>query len=170
MLLAALVVGFFVSRRIEDVVVRNTANATALYMESFIAPLIQDLASSDHLAPENNAAISNLLHNTPLGSRVASFEIWIKGAKVVAASDADIVGKTFPGSVDIRRAWTGQVVASFDKLDKDENRAEQALDESLLQIYAPIRARQSGQIITIAEFYEVPTQLKADLSKARMTS
>ena len=170
MALAALVIGIWVARRIEDVVVRNTANATALYMESFIAPLIQDLATQDHLDPANDAAISRLLHATPLGSRVVSFKIWTKNATVVAASDPDIVGKTFPGSADIAQAWTGQVVATFDKLDEDENRAEQALGLPLLQIYAPIRARQSGDVIAIAEFYENGLQLKADLSKARLTS
>lgn len=170
MVLAVVAVGFWVSRRIEDAVVRNTANATALYMESFIAPLIQDLATSDHLDPQNGAALSRLLRDTPLGSRVVSFKIWVKGAKVVASSDASIVGKTFPGSEDIRLAWTGQLVASFDKLDEDENRDEQALDMPLLQIYAPIRARDSGNIIAIAEFYEVATQMKSDLTKARLTS
>ncbi len=170
MLLAALAVGYFVSGRIEDVVVRNTANATALYMESFIAPLIQDLATADHLAPDNQAAISRLLHNTPLGRRVVNFKIWSREAKVLASSDAAIVGKVFPGSEDIRQAWGGQVVAIFDKLDEIENRDEQALGVPLLQIYAPIRARQSGDVIAIAEFYENAEQLKTDLSKARMTS
>lgn len=170
MILAATAIGFWVSRRIEDVVVRNTANATALYMESFVSPLVQDLATKDHLSPESDAALGRLLHDTPLGSRVVSFKIWVKGAKVVAASDADIVGKTFPGSADIRLAWTGQLVASFDKLDEDENLDEQALGIPLLQIYAPMRARNSGEIIAIAEFYEIATQLKADLTKARMTS
>lgn len=170
MVLAALVVGFWVSGRIKTDVVRNTANATALYMESFFSPLIQELATSDHLTPEDAAAIARLLHDTPLGSRVVSFKIWVKGAKVVAASDPDIIGKTFPGSEDIKQAWAGQVVGSFDKLDEDENIAEQALGIPLLQIYAPIRARQSGEIIAIAEFYEVATQLQSDLTMARMTS
>lgn len=170
MLLATLVIGFWVARRIEDTVVRNTANATALYMESFIAPLIQDLASTDRLTPENDAALAHLLKDTPLGRRVISFKIWIKGAKVVAASDAAIVGKTFPGSPDIRRAWGGELVSSFDRLDEDENVDEKALGIPLLQIYAPIRARTSGEIIAIAEFYENASQLKLDLSKARMTS
>jgi signal transduction histidine kinase len=169
-LVAALAIGYWVSRRIEDSVVRNTANATALYMESFIAPLIQDLATSDTIAPEDAAAISRLLHDTPLGSRVVSFKIWVKGARIVAASDADIVGKSFPGSADLRLAWAGQVVGSFDRLDEDENVAEAAMGVPLLQIYAPIRARQSGEIIAIAEFYEVATQLKADLTRARTTS
>ena len=170
MALAALVIGLWVARRIEDSVVHSTANTTALYMESFIGPLIQDLATSDHLAPQHADAIAQLLYMTPLGRRVVSFKIWTQGAKVVASSDAAIIGRTFPGSEDIKQAWAGQVVAIFDKLDEDENRAEQALGLPLLQIYAPIRSHRTGDVIAIAEFYENATQLKADLSKARLTS
>ena len=170
MLLATVLVGFWVAARIEDVVVRNTANATALYMESFIAPLAQDLATSDHISDANLAAIERLLTDTALGSRVVSFKIWVKGPKVAAASDAEIVGKTFPITDDIKQAWKGQVVGSFDKLNEDENLAEQAMDMPLLQIYAPIRAHRSGDVIAIAEVYENAAQLKTDLSKVRMTS
>ena len=170
MLIATVVVGFWVAARIEDVVVRNTANATALYMESFIAPLAQDLATSDHISDANLAAIERLLTDTALGSRVVSFKIWVKGPKVAAASNAEIVGKTFPITDDIKQAWKGQVVGSFDKLNEAENLAEQAMNMPLLQIYAPIRAHRSGDVIAIAEVYENAAQLKTDLSKVRMTS
>lgn len=170
MLLAAAAVGFWVAQRIEDAVVRNTANATALYMESFIAPLSQDLATSSTLSDQNRAAMARLLSDTPLGSRVVSFKLWVRGARVEAASDPGIVGKTFPATENIRQAWKGQVMATFNDLGDDEDKAEHAMDVPLLEIYAPIRARGSGEIIAIAEFYEVATQLKSDLSRARMTS
>ena len=57
MLLAMLGVGSWVSTRIERVVVSNTANATALYMESFIAPLTQNLTTDERLTEEARAAI-----------------------------------------------------------------------------------------------------------------
>lgn len=170
MLLASIASGIWVSRRIEDTVVRNAANATALYMESFVAPLIQELAVGADLDLKDREALSHLLTDTPLRSRVVSFKIWTEGAKIVASSDQEIIGKVFPNSEDITRAWSGQIVASFNKLDEDENLDEQALGLPLLQIYVPIRAESSGQIIAVAEFYEIGTQLQADLTKARLTS
>jgi signal transduction histidine kinase len=170
MLLAAIVIGFWVSRRIEDAVVRNTANATALYMESFIAPLSQDLARGQEISATNRAEIARLLTDTPLGSRVVSFKIWVKGPRVVASSDLAIVGKTFPATENVTQAWKGQVMATFNDLVDEEDRAEHALNMPLLEIYAPIRARASGQIIAVAEFYEIATQLRTDLTRARMTS
>lgn len=170
MALATVVVGLFVAARIEAAVVRNAANTTTLYMESFIEPLAQDLARAERLSPRAEAEISNLLHGTALGERVVSFKLWGPGQRVVTASDADLVGRSFPDEADVIEAWKGEVVASFDKLGEAENRGETALGLPLLQIYTPIRERGSGRVIAVAEFYEVATQLKTDLTRARLTS
>ena len=170
MLLATLIVGLWVSGRIEDVVVRNTANATALYMESFIAPLAQDLATLGHLSETNGTALQRLLVKTPLGQRVVSFKLWVKGAKVIASSDPDIIGKSFAPSEDLRAAWSGTVRATFNDLTDVESAAEQAMNLPLLEIYSPIRETATGRIIAVAEFYEIATQLKTDLVRARLTS
>ena len=170
MLLATVVVGLWVSSRIEDIVVRNTANATALYMDSFVAPLSQDLAHQEGLSPDKMAELQRLLVDTPLGRRVVNFKIWVKGAKVVASSDATIIGKTFPPTDNLKEAWTGALKADFNALGDREDENEASLGVPLLEIYSPIRDHDTGDIIGIAEFYEIATQLSADLVKARLTS
>ena len=170
MLLAAVVVGLWVSSRIEEAVVRNTANATALYMESFISPLSQDLATQDQISPANLGALEKLLVETPLGRRVLAFKIWIKGAKVIASSDASIVGKSFEPTANLKSAWTGYVAADFNSLSDLEDEVEAEMGVPLLEIYSPIREKGTGEIIAIAEFYENATQLQTDLIKARVTS
>ncbi len=170
MVLASLIVGLWVSGRIEGVVVRNAANTTALYMESFIEPLAQDMAHSDRMSPENEAAIARLLAGTTLGKRVVSFKLWDGAQRVVASTDPSVIGRSFPEEDDVVEAWAGEVVSSFDRLDAEENAAERALGLPLLQIYTPIRERGSGRVIAVAEFYEVATGLQADLVKARLSS
>jgi signal transduction histidine kinase len=170
MLVATVVVGLFVTARIEEVVVRNTANATALYMESFISPLTQDLVDLDRLNDENHVALDRILIETPLGRRVVSFKIWVRGAKVVVSSDQSIEGKTFEPTENLKRAWGGEVSAEFNALKDLENEAEAALGVPLLEIYSPIRAKGTGEIFAIAEFYENATQLEADLIRVRLTS
>ena len=173
MVLAGLVVGVFVADRIEQTVVRNAANTTALYMQSFVAPHVQDLAKRHDLPPDDLAAIETLLQNTPLGQRVVSFKVWQKGGLVIGASNAEIVGKTFPVADNLRRAWGGEVQASFNDLGRGgeaEDSAEAGLNVPLLEIYAPVRSNATGQVLCIVEFYEIATQLQVDLSRARLTS
>lgn len=167
MLVSALLVGWLVQGRIQDVVVRNTANATALYMESFIAPLTQGLADHDDLSEWSRAEIGRLLEQTALGSRVVSFKIWRQGGLLVDASNTALVGQTFDVTENLKLAWKGEVRADFDDTGDQEDVAEHALGLPLLEIYSPIREVGSGRVIAVAEFYEVATQLKSDLFWAR---
>lgn len=167
MLVAAGLGGYVVANRIEEVVVRNTANATALYMESFIAPLTQDLARRTDLSAESRLKIGALLADTALGKRVVSFKIWRPGGLVVDASNLETVGQRFPPTENLKKAWGGEVRADFNDTKDEEDEAEHALGIPLLEIYSPIREIKSGKVIAVAEFYEVATQLKQDLIRAR---
>lgn len=170
LLLSMLAIGSWVSSRIEGVVVRNTANATAQYMESFISPLSQDLAKGDVLAPGASRALEEIFTGTSLGERVVSYKIWTPGGKVVESSDPTIVGKTFELTENLKRALTGVVRADFADLRDKEDAGEHKLGLPLLEIYSPIREDWSGRIIGAAEFYEVGTALQKDIAAATRNS
>ena len=170
MLAATLLVGWFVAGRIEEVVVRNTANATALYMESFVAPLTQDLARHENLSDASRQSIGALLEGTALGRRVVSFKIWREGGLLVDASNTALVGQRFPPTENLKLAWAGEVRADFEDTGDPEDAHENALHVPLLEIYSPIREIETGRVIAVAEFYEVATQLKSDLARARLAS
>ncbi len=169
MVVAMIIVGNWISRRIEDSVVQNSAATAALFMESFISPLGQELADTDTLSPPARQALAEIFDGTALGERVASYKIWRPDGLVVHASDASIIGKTFPPADDMKLALTGEVASSFEDLHDLENKAEAALGVPLLEIYSPIREAWTGRIIAVAEFYERADQLDADLRKARLT-
>ena len=169
-LLAMVIMGSWVSARIEEGVVHNSADATAQYMESFISPLSQDLAKSDTLSPGARRAMEEIFTSTTLGERVKSYKIWKQGGLVVESSDKAIVGQTFPESESLKRAWQGEVAAKFDKLSTLEDVNPGALGQPMLEIYSPIREVWSGKIIGVAEFYETATELQSDLASVRQRS
>ncbi|MCF8483947.1 MAG: two-component sensor histidine kinase [Rhodobacteraceae bacterium] len=170
MLIAAIVVAVWVSGRIEAVVVRNTANSTALFMESFIAPLMQDLTKANELSQESRLEIGRLIKETALGERVVSFKLWREDGLLVDASNTELVGQRFEVTENLRLAWTGNVMADFEDTQDPEDVAENALGVPLMEVYSPIREIGSGRVIAVAEFYEIATQLKSDLIQARLAS
>ena len=170
MLIAMLVVGQWVALRIEDTVVRNWANATALYMESFISPLSQDLAASDELSPLAHLALDEVFETTALGERVVSYKIWKAGGLIVDASDHRLLGQRFAVDDHLRQAWAGQVAAELSELDAAENVGEAALGMRLLEIYSPVREVWSGRVIGVIEFYERADGLLEDIAQARRRS
>lgn len=170
MLAAMLLVGTWVTGRIERAVIGNTAAATALYMESFISPLSQELARENSLSEPANRALTEVFSGTPLGQRIVSYKIWKPGGYVVAASDPGIVGKTLTPSGAQRAAWRGEVTANFEGLHEAENAPEAAMGLPLLEIYSPVREVWTGDVIAVVEFYAVEDTLISDVARARRQS
>ncbi len=165
---ATLAIGGFVAGRIEDAVARNSAQSTALFMDSVIAPISQEFALSQELSPGARRALEEIFSNTPIGERVVSFKFWDGEGRVVWSDNEALAGQVFGLNDDLRRAWAGEVVASFDALGDPEDAAEQATGLPLLEIYAPVREVWSGRVIAVAEFYEVAPDLARDLRAARL--
>ncbi len=170
MIMTMFLVGTWVSRRIEDAVVQNSATSAALFMESFISPLSQELAQTDTLSPPARQALAEIFDGTALGERVVSYKLWLPGGRVVHASDPSLTGKVFEQSEDLQSAWAGQIASSFEDLNDLEDEAEAALGVPLLEVYSPIREVWTGNVIAVAEFYERADGLDADLRNARRTS
>ena len=159
---AMALVGKWVETRIEQAVVQNSANAAALYMESFVSPLSQDLAQGDVLPDPAARALVEIFENTALGERVASYRIWKSGGLIAHASDPVEIGLRLPEPPELAAAWNGRITGAFD--------GTAAAAPPLLQVYSPIRELWSGQIVAVAEFYVRSGALQAELADARKKS
>ncbi len=167
LVLATVAIGSFVVGRIEQAVVNNAANATAIYMESFLSPISTQLEAGETLSPGAKRAMEEIFTNTALGDRVVSFKIWSPTGRVVEASDPAIVGMDFPVTEELARAFAGEVVADLSSLGDAEDVAEAAMGLQLVEIYTPIHAAWSGEIVGVAEFYEANPTLERELGEAR---
>ncbi len=165
-----IVIGVWVTSQIEDGVTRNTAASTALYMDSFVEPLLQDLAEGITISPQAEKELDGLLKHTSLGRRIVSFKVWKEGGVVVYSSHKSIVGKTFSSTPHLDRAWTGEVTAEFDSLEHEEDAMERTAGLPLLEMYSPVRENRTGRIIAVAEFYEKADALKTNLFWVNLTS
>ncbi|GBF27686.1 signal transduction histidine-protein kinase/phosphatase DegS [bacterium MnTg02] len=162
--------GTWVAGKIEEDVTQNTASATALYVSSFIAPMLQDLAHQKELSPKSQAALDGLFASTELGKRVLSYKIWKEDGLVVYASNKPLIGKRFKPSENLKRSWQGVVSSEFDNLSDAESELEQATRIPLLEVYVPVREKNTERIIAVAEFYTVANTLRSDLLRAKLQS
>jgi signal transduction histidine kinase len=170
MLVAMLFVGNWVTNRIEEAVVRNSASAVALYVESFISPLSQELTDGHELSDIARRSLDEIFEGTAVGERVVSVKIWKKGGVIAYASDENLIGKVFEPSDDLKEAWTGQISAAFEDLDNEESKFEAALGIPLLEVYSPVTEPWTGRIIAVVEFYERADDLENALERARWSS
>ena len=163
-----LVIGAWVSRRIETDSIANAAASTARYMDSFIAPLAQELQSQPTFSIGPIRALDEILDGPELKGRVIAIKIWKPDGTIAYARDEALIGQKFPISAGLQGALAGETIAELDELDEAESEDEAAVGIPLLEIYSPIRAEWTGDIIGVAEFYENASQLVGQIERARL--
>ena len=108
-------IGIWVGDQIKNGVIHRTGSTTALYIDSFVAPLLQEFGSTGTLSPEHHAQLSKLLQDTPMGQQIVTFKVWDPTGKVVYSTD-DTTGQTFPVGEGLALAILGQVSSEISQL------------------------------------------------------
>lgn len=163
-------VGWWVGQQIEAGVVDRTAATTALYVDSFIAPQLQELATSDTLQADHVATLDQLLHQTDFGKQIVSFKVWSTQGRVLYSNNPENVGQVFPVQGGLARATRGWVAARISDLQDEENAVERQSQTRLLEVYSPVRLRGTNQVIAVAEFYQTVDALQGDINTAQRQS
>lgn len=160
--------GLWVQESIINAVVGRTAAVTALYMDSFVSPLIQDVSGGRELSPEAQEALNRFLTETALGSEVVSVKIWAIDGRILYSPNPDLIGQSFPIDDELAGAIDGQVVSMLSSLDRAENEYERGNWDELIETYAPVRSEGTGDVIAVSEFYQLSDQLSDEVRRVQL--
>jgi signal transduction histidine kinase len=160
-------IGWWLGEQINAGVMRESGSTAALYMDSFIAPNLQELSDAKSLTPQHIWTLSHLLSQTELGRQIVTFKVWDQKGGIIFSSNPALIGRVFPIDEDLAAAWQGKVAANISNLQGDENVEERQKYSQLFQVYSPIRLNSTGRIIAVAEFYQTVDALQADINTAR---
>ena len=170
LVVAMIVLGTWVSRRIETSVAELAGASAALYINTFLTPHLQELAHGDALSEASIQALNEALVQPAVRAHVLKIKIWKPDGHIVYSNDRDLVGKRFPPSSHQMAAWSGEVATEVDHLSHEENEGERSISVPMLEIYAPVRDIHDGKVIAVLEFYENAQALKEQLSRAHWQS
>ncbi len=163
-------VAWWVGQQIESGVVDRTSATTALYVDSFIAPQLQELGTSDSITPAHVATLDQLVHQTDFAKQIVSVKIWNTQGKILYSNNPDLVGQVFPVQGNFARATRGWVAARISNLQDEENASERLSQTRLLEVYSPVRLQGTNRVIAVAEFYQTVDALQGDIDSAQRQS
>lgn len=163
-------IGFWIGNEIKLRVAHRTSATTALYVDSFVAPLLQELGNARAPSPENMVQLSKLLQDTSMGQQIVSFKVWNPTGKVLFSTDQEAVGKTFPIEEGLAQALRGQVSSTISTLERAENVPQRAIRSELLETYSPVRLSGTNKVIAVAEFYQTVDALNQEVAAAQRRS
>ena len=163
-------IGVWIGNEIKNGVIHRAGATTALYVDSFVAPILQELGSTGTLSPEHHAKLETLLQDTPLGQQIVTFRVWDPTGKVIFSTDNTTAGKTFPISEGLAQAIWGQVSSEVSQLEEEENAQQRTIRSELLETYSPVRLSGTNQVIAVAEFYQTVDALNQEIAAAQRRS
>lgn len=163
-------IGAWVEKQIELGVIHRTGATTALYVDSFVAPNLQELGQSNELLPSHVEELSALLQNTPMGEQIVSFRVWDTRGRVLYSTDQSTIGKTYPMREGLLRARLGEVSSEISQLEEEENAPLGAVYERLLETYSPVWLSGTNQVIAVAEYYQLTDDLDREIGVLKRRS
>lgn len=167
LLVGAYVIGSYVSHEIEHRVLNRTSGITALYVDSFVSPHLQQLAESHNPSQDHLDELDMLLGSTALGEEILSFKIWHTDGEIVYASEKNLIRKKFSIKDDLEAAISGGIHTGISDLDEPENVYERLRWGRLIETYAPIHSEVTGEVIGVTEFYQDPAPLEAEIASSQ---
>lgn len=170
LLLGAAGIGAWVSRQIEDGVVQRSAATTALYVDSLVEPALQSLATEPLISNEDRDQLEWLFTDTSLGREVLLFRVWDRDGRIVFSTAPEQTGTEPPPDPGYVAALGGGVRADVGSAEGDADLGAIGRDQSLLEIYSPVRGRGTNDVIGVAEFYYSLAALRGDIAQAQRES
>ncbi|WP_199628384.1 sensor histidine kinase [Rhizobium sp. OAE497] len=169
-IMAMLLIGILLTRLIEDAVIHNSGAATALYVDSVVAPLLPDMQTETLLDEGSAQALNETLSQGALGKRLVSFKLWRNDGTILYSNEQELIGRKFPVSDKLRQAFSGALVARYEVASDPESEKERQLGKPLMEIYNPVLQPWSGQPVAVVEFYETAEGLADSIARARLWS
>jgi signal transduction histidine kinase len=161
---SAVAMGRWVSATIERAALEQHAGAAAMYMGQFVA-LLDEGRESAAPSPRAQRDLEAAIEGIGRRFGLAAIKIWSVDGRVLYASVSE-VGEIYPTSSDVAAAAAGRVVVEFNA-PTAESRAEFALFDALVEVYAPVRS-STGEVVAVVEFYVEDRRLAALLERARL--
>lgn len=167
MLLAAIFLGTWVSRKIEAGVVQNYGTASALFFDSLI-PQLPSLQTPNRTFDPNAAQeLRQIFVDGVLSQRVVTYKVWSDDGEILSSYDQSLEGRIFPVSEALESAWNGVVAAEFETINFHAVLETATIELPLFGVYVPIRNLQTGEVVSVIEFYERADGLLDDLADVR---
>jgi signal transduction histidine kinase len=161
--------GMIVAGHIRESVLQQSASAAALYMDSFVAGRVQELATKSTLSNEDRLALEKLLSPASMHRPLIAFRIW-KGDTVAFSNERDFIGQSFARTAARERAWQGQIAVEFEQPDGDDDEQIRSLNLPVLEVYAPVRQTGTNRIIALVETYEIGIEVKNEVWRGQLSA
>ncbi|WP_161782004.1 sensor histidine kinase [Nitratireductor basaltis] len=162
MVLLGVYLGSYVTRGEID----NAADRSAVFMEAFLAPVVQGLTGSA-LSPEIEAELDTIAQRLKARS-VPVVQVWWPDGTIAYSTQKSLIGRKVPSS-QMTAAASGTVVAHLEGDLTNHGHSQQVQGGMpLLEVYIPLHDLGTRQVFAVGEFYLDASALLAEIRSKKL--
>ena len=114
-----------------------------------------------------NSRIARLFTGLP---EVVRVKIWDRNATVIWSDEAQLVGQRFPDNDELKEALGGEVAVEIRPLEKTEQRYERSGFSTLAEVYVPVFAGGTRNVLGVIEVYKTPERLFRTIHQGQLVT
>jgi signal transduction histidine kinase len=159
-----LVLGYWANSRLENAILKSAGEFGAVYIESFLERYVQNMTPEGTLPPYVHRQIDGRMNSNVDQRQIVSVKIWNRDGIVIYSDEKANIGLKST-SDDLANAFAGRVVTSYEESQNDDADRLIEVGVPLVEIYTPLRDRDTGEIVAVGEFYQQATSLQAEIRR-----
>jgi signal transduction histidine kinase len=170
LLTATILIGSWVGSQVHESVVQRIGADTALYVDGFIAPHLQQVETTGRLTRGEQDALTALMADAEWARRIVSLRIWQPDGTVLFSSDGKNIGQKLAIDEGLEAAAAGNISSEVSvRQGKARSDHGQPLDR-MIETYTPIHTSDRGRIGAVAEFYQSTDEVDLEAGMAQRRS
>ncbi|WP_299838322.1 sensor histidine kinase [uncultured Paracoccus sp.] len=158
-----LVLGATLNAYIRDVEIKAVSASHAVFMSLLMEPLLTDLPQNGPLPDAVKARLDEVLAAYITAKEIGTALIWWPDGTIAYSTDPRLVGLQ-TNSEHLAEALAGGTVAILEHEPAVHGLIpERRADETVLELYVPLKVQGVPGIAAVGEFYQDPTRLLAQM-------
>jgi HD-GYP domain-containing protein (c-di-GMP phosphodiesterase class II) len=163
----AAVLAWRLESTLQNDILFEAAQNTAAQASNILDKNLTAADLNNSLQGQRYTEIDSLIHDTLLSANIVRIKIWNQNGMLVYADDQAIIGKIFPLSDELKKAFQGEIATDISPLTKAENTSERLAYNELYEIYVPLKLDRSSEASGAYEVYYDLARLQPRLTRIR---
>ncbi|MEP6681180.1 MAG: PAS domain S-box protein, partial [Chloroflexota bacterium] len=155
-----------VSDHLARTAVNEAVRTTEAVVRGYVDPMVTDGGFSQ-IAPERGSQVNAELSRLVASGNILRIKIWALDGTVVFSDLHALRGRRFPVGSELSESLEGSVATEFSAATAEENVYERGLAARFLEIYLPIRATGSNEVLGAYEIYQDAAPIEGDIASTR---
>lgn len=168
MAMIGLGLGWWIQHQLETSALQQAALDAADQITVRLGRVLGALDLSAPLSPEAYANVDAVIREDVLGrGHIVRVNVFSRDGTVVYSDEQTLIGQRFPLNEQLAKGLSGQIATEISSLTEAENIAARERFARLMEVYLPLRAPSSGDVIGVYAVYRDLAAVDARVAETR---